>query len=244
VWIYEMETGTFKRLTSGERDTFPCWTPDGKRLTFASGTGTRLRITWQAADGSEPPERLTDAEANVFPHSWSPDGRTLVFTEFGPSFARIRALRRGAASDPEILVSGPAGGGRVSPDGRWLAYVSNASGQDELYLRPFDRPGPSRQLTTAGGAHAEWSRDGRELFYGSGGNITALPIDTTRGLGAGPPRALFEDRYSLKARGYQDFDVLPDGRFVVVRSGPEETAPGVIHVVTGWFDQLRRAVPK
>ena len=239
LWIYEMETGSFKRLTSGERDTWPCWTPDGKRLAFASGTGTRLRITWQAADGSEPPERLQTrrptSPALVVPrrtYAALHRDRPVV-----PADSRRSAREARRPGDPG---RGPAWGGRVSPDGRWLTYWSNESGQLELYIRPFDRPGPGRQLTTKGGQQPDVVPGRPRAVLRASRKHRGAP----HGHGPRPghraaARALRGSR--CEVRGFLDFDLLPDGRFVMVRA---ETAPGAIQVVTGWFDQLRRAVPK
>jgi hypothetical protein len=110
-----------------------------------------------------------------------------------------------------------------------------------VYLRPFPRPGPKRQLTSSGGREAVWSRTGRELFYRAGGRIMALPV-TSAGLLTGPPRALFEDHFAPGSPGEPAYDVAPDGRFLMLRA-EAAAAPRQVRVVLNWLDELTRLVP-
>jgi serine/threonine-protein kinase len=243
LWIYDLAAGRLTRLTSFGRNLAAAWTPDGQTLTFASGTTALLQVLSQRADGSEAAERLVESEGFQAPNSWSPDGQRLVLVRASPAKdAEIYSVQTGR--EPELLVSAPGKqySARVSPNGKWLAYVSDESGSDEILLRPFPGPGSIRQLTSEGGREPRWSRNGSELFYRAHGQLMSIRIDPSSGRSSGPPKPLFEDRYDrVSGLGY---DVMPDGRFVMVEPDPDETLPGAIHVITGWFDRLRSAVPR
>jgi serine/threonine-protein kinase len=130
---------------------------------------------------------------------------------------------------------------KFSPDGRWLAYVSNQSGRDEIYVRAYPGPGPVATVSTAGGTEAVWSPDGSELFYRTADELMVVAVDRTDGFRAGRPRVLFSDSY---LRGPQTFyDIAPDGeRFVMVsRSG--SGAQGTFVLVQGFSEELKRLAP-
>ncbi len=135
--------------------------------------------------------------------------------------------------------------GMLSPDDRWLAYVSNESGREEIYMRPFPGPGGKVQISTEGGAEPQWSRDGKELFYRKGEKMMAVAISAEPELAAGKPTLLFEGRYlsGLSAGNpATNYDVAPDGRFVMIRV-EERTAPTQLNLVLNWFEELKRLVP-
>ncbi len=151
-------------------------------------------------------------------------------------------------SEPEMLLQTPfdEDTGMLSPDDRWLAYVSNESGREEIYVRPFPDPGGKLQISTEGGTEPMWSRDGRELFYRIGDKMMAVAIATEPRLAPGSPTLLFEGRYRSGSEGGNPatgYDVAPDGRFVMIRA--EEGAGGTqqINVVLNWFEELKRLVP-
>lgn len=148
----------------------------------------------------------------------------------------------------------------LSPDGRWLAYVSDESSRREVYVQSF--PGlprdPSRgpggstaltaggkwQISTEGGTEPVWARNGKELFYWNGAKMMAVDITTQPTFSAGTPRLLFEGRYE-RSRGFRaNYDVTPDGeRFVMVRAGEQEWAATQVNVVLEWFEELKRRAP-
>ena len=133
------------------------------------------------------------------------------------------------------------GGGAFSPDGHWLAYVTNESGQFEVYVRRY--PGPDRKpVSTEGGTHPRWNRNGKELFYRNGNKMMVVDVSTTPDLGLSRPRILFEQRYAFgSAQTVANYDVSPDGeRFVMVK---DDSASGRINVVLNWLEELKRLVP-
>jgi Tol biopolymer transport system component/tRNA A-37 threonylcarbamoyl transferase component Bud32 len=263
-WLYDLARETLTRLTfEGNTNYAAVWTPDGKRIAFASSKEGPLNLFWQLADGSGGLERLTTSDYIHFPMSWSPDGQLLAFMEINPTTGRdIWVLRMG---DPS-LGSGQvlsAGSGQVrkvlpflrtqfsetsprfSPDGRWLAYISDESGRYEVYVQPYPGPGGKWQISTEGGTEPAWNPNGRELFYRSGDKMMAVEIATQPGFAAGKPRVLFEGQYALSPGTFLNYDVSPDGqRFLMLKpSESADAAPTQINVVLNWFEELKRRVP-
>jgi eukaryotic-like serine/threonine-protein kinase len=130
-------------------------------------------------------------------------------------------------------------GAKFSPDGHWIACTSDASGQYEVYVRPFPGPGAQWQIST-GGEEPVWSRDGKEIVYRNGTNWMAVNVTTSSEFSATPPRLLFTGPY-VNVPG-PSYDVGPDGRFVLIE-GPPEAPVTRLNVVLNWFDDLRRLVP-
>ena len=247
-WLLELGRGTLTRLTFGEGLSMrPLWSPDGERVIFASNREGNWDIFSKPADGSGTAEQLTTGAYRI-PTSISSDGKSIVFRQNSdPSGRDIGMVRLEGESEPEMLLQTPfhEDTGMLSPDDRWLAYVSNESGREEIYARPFPGPGGKLQISTEGGTEPMWSRDGRELFYRTGNKMMAIAIATEPELAPGRPTLLFEGRYlsgvstGNPATGY---DVAPDGRFVMIRAD-EASGPTQIHVVLNWFEELKRLVP-
>jgi serine/threonine protein kinase/Tol biopolymer transport system component len=272
VWLYDLSRETLTRFTfEGNRNNNPSWTPDGKRMAFSSNKEGPLNIFWQLADGSGGLERLTSSEYPNFAISWSPDGQLLAFVELNPTTGYdIWILRLGpssassgqALSGGSLRDSGQAGQGRkaepflrtqfnegvprFSPDGRWLAYVSNESGRYEIYVQPYPGPGGKWQISTEGGNEPLWNPNGRELFYRSGDKMMAVDIATQLGFAAGKPRMLFEGRYEPSPVPATNYDVSRDGqRFLMLKPSEQaQAAPTQINVVLNWFEELRQKVPQ
>ena len=142
------------------------------------------------------------------------------------------------------------GAPRFSPDGRWLAYVSNESGRYEVYAQPYPGPGGKWQISTEGGTEPVWNRNGRELFYRNGDKMMAVDISTQPSFAAGKPRMLFEGPYLPRTNfstlaTMPNYDVSPDGqRFLMVKGSEQEAAaPTQINVVLNWFEELKQKVP-
>ena len=115
-----------------------------------------------------------------------------------------------------------------------MAYASEQTGRYEIFVTPFPGPGPKRQVTTEGGSEVTWSRDGREIYYRTRGRMMAIPIATTPSLQAGRPRVLFEGQFVAGAAGLPNYDVTPDGRFLMMRSESEPEPQG-LRIVSNWF---------
>jgi serine/threonine-protein kinase len=243
VWVLDLDRGSLTRLTSDAAlDLRPIWTPNGERVTFASNRAGPTDLYWTKADGSEPEKALLAAPLAQSPTSWSPDGRQLVYTEedLRTGFD-LWVLTLDGRRTPFLRTPFDERGATFSRDGRWLAYTSNESSRDEIYVRPFPGPGQKWQISTEGGSDPVWARNGRDLFYRSGDKMMAVAISTTPTFQAQKPRVLFEGEYE-RPDPLTSYDVAPDGRFAMVR-GETQSALSPLHVVLNWFEELRRRVP-
>jgi Tol biopolymer transport system component len=272
LWLYDLSRETLTRLTfEGNSNQFPVWTPDGKRITFESNKDGPQNIFWRLVDGSGGLERLTTSDYTQVPMSWSPNGQLLAFIEINPTTGRdIWVLRMGdpSASSGQVPSTGSGqvpsassgqgrkaepflrtrfdeGAPRFSPDGRWLAYISDESGRREIYVQPYPGPGGKRQISTEGGTEPVWNPNGRELFYRSGAKMMAVDIATQPGFTVGKPRMLFEGRYLPTPATFPNYDVAPDGQRFLMLEPIESagTAPTQVNVVLNWFEELKRRVP-
>jgi eukaryotic-like serine/threonine-protein kinase len=261
VWSFDIARGALSPVTVVEEQSdFGVFAPDGKRIVFRSGAGEG-NLHWKAADGSGAVERLTTSARSQTPGSWSPDGTTLAFVEEGESTRplqyfnmdiwvlsiadrKTRAVIHTAAVEmtPEF-----------SPDGRWLAYVSNESGRSEVYVQPYPGPGERHLISTNGGWQPAWSGSGRELFYVQGGRVggggvptlMSVTIATAPAFQARTPEALFESADLLIPWG-RSYDVASDGqRFLLTLSKEARTNPPSAQMifVQNWFEELKRLVP-
>jgi Tol biopolymer transport system component len=264
IWLYDLSRETLTRLTfEGNTNTNPSWTPDGKRIAFESNKEGPLNIFRQLADGSGGLERLTTSEYNNVPMSWSQGGQVLAFFENNPTTGLdIWVLRMG---DPSTSSgpSPPAGSGQVrkaqpflrtpfnesvprfSPDGRWLAYVSDESSRYEIYVQPYPGPGGKWQISADGGTEPAWNLNGRELFYRSGDKMMAVQVTTQPSFSVGKPRLLFQGTYLTTPLTSPNYDVSPDGqRFLMLKASDQtRVAPTQINVVLNWFEELKQKVP-
>jgi Tol biopolymer transport system component len=190
---------------------------------------------------------LTTDEGIQTPGSWSPDGQSLVFYDISPATGNdIWVLPMEGDRRPQVFLRSPAQeeAPTFSPDGRWLAFTSNESGRDEVYVQPFPGPGGKLQISTEGGNEPLWSRNGRELFYRNGDKMMAVEITTQPTFTAGSPRLLFEGRYEFSPNGVAGYDVSLDGqRFLMVQPVEPEQPATQINVVLNWFEELKRRVP-
>jgi serine/threonine protein kinase len=247
-WLYDLSRETLSRFTfEGGQNYNPVWTPDGKRIAFESNNAGPLNIFWQLADGSGGLERLTTSPYINAPVSWSPDGQLLAFGEINPTSGQnIWVLRM---KDRQALPFHRTGSNenepRFSPDGRWLAYVSDESGRVEVYVQPYPGPGGKWQISTEGGTEPVWNPNGKELFYRNGDKMMVVDISTQHGFTASTPRMLFEGRYEQPPVPLHNFDVSPDGqRFLMLKPVEQEQAATTqINVVLNWFEELKRRVP-
>jgi serine/threonine-protein kinase len=247
VWLLELGRDTLTRLTFEGSNVRPLWSPGGERVLFGSNRAGVYNIFSQPADGSGTPEQLTTGAYRI-PTSVSSDGKTIVFRQNSDTTGRdIGMVRLESEAEPEMLLQTPFNehSGMLSPDDRWLAYVSNESGREEIYVTPFPGPGGKWQVSAEGGTEPLWSRDGRELFYRSGEKMMAVPISSGQELTPGKPTLLFEGRYQTGLVGGDtgsNYDVAADGRFVMIRA-EEGSGPTQINVVLNWFEELKRLVP-
>ena len=265
VWVSDLARGTLTRITTGEGfDGNPLWSPDGRRVVFRSDRNGRPELFWQAADGSGPAELLLSMDepvTDLYPYDWSPDGATLfVHARFPETDADIGmvALDGAGTWEPLIQTAAEEWTPVISPDGRWLAYTSNETGQFEVYVQRFPELEDRQQVSVGGGYRPTWSPDGAELLYlrsptGAAPDAAMrVVLDIGEGerpsLSVGIPEVLFDWLYSAgPSRRY--YDVSADAeRFLVLggagsRIGFGGVASPEITVVLDWFEELKARVP-
>jgi serine/threonine-protein kinase len=260
VWIDDVARDTLTRLTVGPIfEINPVWTPDGRRVVFASlRSGRTYNLFWRLADGTGNLERLTNSNNLQLPGAWHPSGKILAFEEQGPSNSHVMLMTVDGdeasgwkPGQPTVFLSGPFDQRRpsFSPDGRWLAYESNESGQFEVYVRAFPGPGSKRKISTAGGLYPVWSRTRHELLYSTVDQrimTIAYSVDGDS-FRAQTPQPWPEARYTPTARlGDRRFTLHPDGNRIAlapIREMQRVAQHDRIVFDTNFFEQLRRIVP-
>jgi serine/threonine-protein kinase len=253
LWIWDLRRAALTRLTLDPGlDWFHAWTPDSRRIVFSSNRGGALNLWWQAVDSTGAAERLTTSSNNQFATGITSDGTAVVFDEQTPTMRRdlMQLALDGTRRVTQLLQTKfDERNGIVSPDGRWLAYESNSSGQVEIYVRPFPNVGSGEWLVSrAGGKTPLWARSGKELFYvPADGALLRVPVEASGAIwNAGPPTKLLEGRYLTDVNaGVRMYDVSPDGqRFLMIKalgSDASAAAPAII-VVQHWDEELKRLV--
>ena len=241
IWVLDLIRSTLSRATFDSSSVYPEWSPDGAWLYYASSRRGDYDLWRSRSDGSGVQESLVVAPNDQWEGVPSPDGRGLVLRVTSPQTRRDIYWLPTGANQPEPVLTTPfeERGIAVSPDGKWLAYVSNETGTDEVYVRALPGPGGRVQISTNGAREPRWGPGGRELLYRSRDSVYATQIATTDGqVRVGPRRALFHDVYRTGGAGnHAGWDVDPSGRrFVFVRERGLD-AERQVHVLVNRFDQ-------
>jgi serine/threonine-protein kinase len=247
LWLLDLAQDAWTRLTFDDKATnpwSPLWSPDGRAIAFVSSSPRQL--TRMPVDGTGPAERVGGPIRHTFLDDWSRSGRTLLFSQWNRGTWRDIGFFPVEGGEPRWFSSVPYSESfaALSPDERYLAYVSDESGAPDVYVRPFPGPGGSkRRVSTAGGESPRWSRDGRELYFRSMGTrakLMAVAVDTRGSFRAAEPRALFDDVFLRPTSFSARYDVSPSGqRFIFVERPAEVAPPTRLVLVPGWSDQLR-----
>ncbi len=252
IWVHDVRQSTTTRLTFDGVNRYPSWTPDGTRIAFSSlrGAVPVRQLFWKAADGSGIAELLRESADQQWESAWLPDGNTLVVQQVTTTGATLRdiwvvPLEAPDSAYPFLATEFFESSVSVSPDGHWLAYVSDETGRSEVYVQPLGRAGGKRQVSIGGATEPMWAPDGTELYYRSGilltgGQMMAVAIQTDAVFTLGTRRPLFEDRF-LRDPYHANYDVHPTtGDFVMIRS--ESTASFQLTVVLQFFEELKAKV--
>jgi Tol biopolymer transport system component len=246
IWVYEVLGGAATRVSFDPADeSAPLWSPDDGRLIFFSLKSGRQDIYRKSIEGSASAQPILVSRAEKHPADWSADGQFLLFSSSDPDARMQRDLWVFSFAEGKArpFVTGPSReeDGRFSPNGRWVAYISDESGQLEVYVRPFPGPGSRRQISTTGGAMPRWRADGQELFYVALDNkLMAVPVKTGDVFEAGAPMPLFETHIRTEPH-FTQYDVSADGQRFLINTMVETVAEREpITLVLDWTATLER----
>jgi len=249
IWIWDTPKQTLSRFTFDQGlDENAVWTPDGKRIAYSSFRAGTASVYWQAADGTGVAERLSPETNSQVPWAFNSDGQSLVIRDTDLKTGVDLAILTVDGKRVTPLIQQPSyqGNADLSPDGKWIAYQSNQSGRNEIYVHPFPSVGAGRwQISTDGGTRPVWARNGRELFYlDETSRLVAVPVQAGATFNSGSPATLFELPSTPTATA-RTYDVAPDGRFLVInfpKNDKTSNAP-TLNVVLNWTDELERLMP-
>lgn len=266
LWLYDLAresptrlgTAPVNGMTPTWDDMAPTWSPDGRLLVFTRGhTIGGTNLMWMPTDGSAEPQKFYEfPKGFVAATSWSRDAKRLALVEYelGGGNLQVRMLPviytpgsalRGpllqAAGQPVTIAnaSGQAWQAMLSPDARWIAYTSDESGRNEVYVRSAEPGGGRRQVSSDGGLQPHWSVNGKELYYRIGDKMMAASVVTQPTFSTGRPRLLFQGSFLLGG-AVNDYDLTPDGReFLMLRDDSPHRGLTEYQVVLNWFQELK-----
>jgi serine/threonine-protein kinase len=250
VWVADVARGTISRLSfDPAEDETPIWSPDGRTVAWSATRGEVARgIFRRAADGSGKEELVWSLQKHAHLRDWMPDGKALIVeildAKSGADIWRLDLGEKPTAT-PFLQTTFNERNSRISHDGRWLAYVSDESGRDEVYIQSFPAAGAKVQVSNSGGDQPVWARNGKALFFRGAGAIQEATFEASPRLSVGKPRPLFPDQFeSPQVGGHTGYDVFPDGRFLMLQSADARQDAGASRYeyifVFNWFEELRR----
>jgi serine/threonine-protein kinase len=257
IWIHDIASGSEKQFTSGGEHRSPVWSPDGKRLIYGGYTGkedAEFVIFQKALDGGGDEKTLRVSETPLQPWFTSPDGQALLYEQNGRT-GNAATLLMMLEGSPMYRTLTPRDFDRTwtqfSPDGRWLAFNSDESGRQEVYVQTYPGQLPTVKISTDGGVHPQWSPDGKELYYLTTSNsdaprpfarrvgLMAVSIATSPEFHVGTPHLLFEGPFF---QGGHDYAVTRDGKFLFIRDS-EPPQQSELKVILNWGGELRHRLP-
>jgi eukaryotic-like serine/threonine-protein kinase len=246
IWLYEIRRDTWTRFTfDAATDRSPIWSPDGKSIVFASDRNKRFDLFQRASNGEGNEELLLKSGQSKIPTDWSNDGKYIAYFTVNPNDIWILPINpsgQGNEQKPFVFLQTEFNESRAtfSPDGRWIAYQSDESGRDEIYIRPFPGPGGKWQVSTAGGTRPRWRADGKELFFVGADRLMSaqisLGISTVQ---VGAVQSWFDIDFVGSGSNARDlYDVTRDGqRFLVeLYQGNEISIP--LTLVVNWPGEI------
>ncbi len=245
IWIYDLDrAGQPQKLTFQNHNTFPVWSPDGRRIIYLSITPAGGHMYSLPADGSSlQPERvIPTGDAGEVPLTSSPDGRYVLFRRNDDIW---QVDLRDRTSRPWVPTPFSEHASSFSPSGQWVAYSSNPTGRMEIYARPFPGPGAPVRVSSEGGHDPVWARDGKEIFFENAGKLmSARVIKETPSLRLEPVQLLFEGGFAHDDTdpGLRFFDAATDGRLIMIEPTGISNKASIV-VIQHWDQELNRLVP-
>ena len=243
VWIYELGRGVMTRLTFDPGiDVYPIWSPDGREVIYAGERKGAWGMYRRQADGGGQEELLAGpSQAEFHPSSWSRDGRAVLYDHSNDiSVLPLTGNKEDRKPVPYLHTPFQKSNPQFSPDGKWVAYVSNESGQNEVYIQAFPLSGGKWQVTNSGGIQPRWRGDGKELFYLSREKLWAAGVRTSPGrVEIDPPRELFG--VAIYPGPQYLYDVTPDGRrFLLTQPANVNVGTDSMNVISDWQAGLKK----
>ncbi|MDZ4862503.1 MAG: protein kinase [Gemmatimonadota bacterium] len=239
IWLYGLKEKTLTRLTFDRSAIRPSWTPDGRRVVYQRRGAITEDLGWILADGSAPAETLLASPSQDTPGEFTRDGQRMVFRQQEPGGRRtlsVLTLDSARTVTPFASTTFESYAPTLSPDGRWVAYVSDESGRNEVYVRPFPGGGGKYQISTEGGNEPKWSPTGREIFFKNGNQVLAAPVTEGATFTRGAVHPLFTTR-SFAGINYATYDVSRDGNTFIMQQPLVQNDQTVV-VLLNWFDHL------
>jgi len=247
LWVVDLNRKNRTRLTGNSDDgntSYQIWSRDGAHVIFGSNRGGDWDLySAPAAGGSA--TRILARKGNQFPLSVAPDGSVLFSERALGGTADLWTLAPDGKASPFLVSRASKVGGQFSPDGKTVAYVSDETGRDEVYIHPFDRPGQAMAVSTQGGSAPKWSPDGKEIFYRRGDSFLVAGVNTNAPLTVGESKKMFDLRAAYgRGTNHPGYDVSPDGKRFLVQQLDARATPTQINVVLNWVEELKTKVPK
>jgi len=242
---YDLRHGILTPLTFVADNWRPVWKHDGSEITFSSNLSGTYQMYSLAATGGGEPVMLFEQSGNPQPSSWSPDGSALVYTLSGDQTGADVWLYTPAAAPenrPLLNTTANEAWSKISPDGRWLVYVSDVSGSDEVYLQPFPTGTGKWRVSNGGGTEPKWSPDGKKIYYRRGDDIYSASITFQQGAAGISVTAGQPDRVH-SSPGLNFFDLSPDGGSIVADHRTLRLQRKELNVVLNWFTELKTKLP-
>jgi Tol biopolymer transport system component len=240
LWLHDLAHGTDSRLTFGSLDVLPVWSRDGSQILYTSNRAGKWGLWQKPSSGTGNPELLYERPLLTTATDWSRDGRFVIFHTLDPTTGvQIWVLPLSGDRKPYPFLQSPSNGagGKLSPDGRWLAYQSNETGRLEIYVQAFPGKESKWPVSVKGGTGPIWSRDGKELFYIEADNkLMAVDVKSGARFEHGVPKPLFEARMVPQS----GFDVSPDGKRFLLVVPLEQAANPPMTVVVNWHAGVKR----
>lgn len=245
IWIYDLARGTMSRLTFGGDNRSPAWSPDGKRIAYYSPTEEKTAVLIRNADGSGTAEVVATGLGRSYVDCWSHDGMLLILnrtsqkTLFNNSDITVLPLTGDRKPWDFLSTSFDEWQSSLSPDGKWIAYVSNETGKYEIYIQPFPHGGSKWQVSLDEAYEPHWAPDGRTLYFRSPDRLNAVPVETSPSLVVGKPRVVVTGYNPLNLDSGITYDLMPDGHhFVVTRASGQDESLKEMVVVLNWFEDI------
>jgi Tol biopolymer transport system component len=233
-WVLDLGAGTLTPVTTTGQTRNVSWSADGRRVFYTSTHGGRAEFWWQPADASGPPVKAGTPPHNPWWADLSPDRRNVIYNAVYDGSWNLQTMSLDAGENVRDIAAAPTVGetlARFSPDGTLIAYVTNETGREEVYVRPFSQAGGRVPISVNGGRRPIWSADGRELFFWERDHLMSATIVRDPSIRVTSQKLLFSGAFEW------DFDVTKDDRFLMIQ---DQSAGPTLVVVPNWVTELQR----